>query len=80
MFPNIPENQAPLLPIPEGITFTFLLWYNLKELLKDIMLVLGLRGYSCVEVDIWVVLKTMGPCWLWFIVRHLLFGGRKMGP
>ena len=28
----------------------------------------------------WVVLKIMGPFWIYSILRHLMFRGTKMGP
>ena len=28
----------------------------------------------------WVVLKIMGPLWVWVILRHLIFRVTKMGP
>ena len=30
--------------------------------------------------DKWVVLKIVGPFWLWIIVRHSIFRGNKTGP
>ena len=28
----------------------------------------------------WIILKTMGPCWLLIVLRHLIFRGTEMGP
>ena len=37
------------------------------------------HGLSAMAPDIWVVLQDMGPYGLQFTLRHLTFGGTKMG-